>query len=120
MSRLEDTDSIKNAFEITGTFIERITAVCQGPNEANKWVELLSSDSNGSSMNLRASELSKNMSSSAISIPHPPPHVSTLGRIFEITSEEQQFEINSFCARIDINQASGGISEGFPSFVSEK
>lgn len=42
MNRLDDTETIKNAFEISGHLIERIVAVCQGPNEANKWVELLS------------------------------------------------------------------------------
>lgn len=42
VTRLEDTDTIKNAFEVCGPLIERITAVCQGPNEANKWVDLLS------------------------------------------------------------------------------
>lgn len=39
--RLEDTESIKNAFEIQGTLIEAIVAVCQGPAEADKWVDLL-------------------------------------------------------------------------------
>lgn len=39
--RLEDTESIKNAFEIQGTLIEAIVAVCQGPTEADKWVDLL-------------------------------------------------------------------------------
>lgn len=39
--RLEDTESIKNAFEIQGTLIEAIIAVCQGPAEADKWVDLL-------------------------------------------------------------------------------
>lgn len=39
--RLDDTDLIKNAFEIQGTLIEAIVAVCQGPAEADKWVDLL-------------------------------------------------------------------------------
>lgn len=42
VSRLDDKDSIKNAFEVSGPLIERIVAVCQGPNEANKWVDLIS------------------------------------------------------------------------------
>ncbi|XP_034667978.1 pneumococcal serine-rich repeat protein isoform X1 [Drosophila subobscura] len=42
--RLEDTDAIKNAFEISSPLIDRIVAVCQGPNEANKWVELLNAN----------------------------------------------------------------------------
>ncbi|XP_073827209.1 rho-type guanine nucleotide exchange factor isoform X3 [Musca autumnalis] len=43
VNRLEDSDTFKNAFEINSPLIERIIAVCQGPNEANKWVELLTS-----------------------------------------------------------------------------
>lgn len=39
--RLDDTETIKNAFEIQGTLIEAIVAVCQGPTEADKWVDLL-------------------------------------------------------------------------------
>lgn len=46
-SRLPDTEKIKNAFEITGPLIERIVAICQSANEANKWVELLSKNNLG-------------------------------------------------------------------------
>lgn len=46
-SRLQDTEKIKNAFEITGPLIERIVAICQSSNEANKWVELLSKNNLG-------------------------------------------------------------------------
>lgn len=75
VTRLDDTDSIKNAFEVSGPLIERITAVCQGPSEANKWVDLLSSDTVGG-VQVRLSDLSRNMSTSAVNIPQPPPHVS--------------------------------------------
>lgn len=68
MTRLDDTDTIKNAFEISGPLIERITAVCQGPSEANKWVELLSPDPI-SSFKPKSNESLKNMSSSAVSSP---------------------------------------------------
>ncbi|XP_058125964.1 rho guanine nucleotide exchange factor 7 [Anopheles ziemanni] len=79
VNRLEDTDQIKHAFEISGTLIDRIVAVCQGPNEANRWVELLSpkagsgseQTSGGSSVDLK-----RNVSSSAVNIPQPPPHMS--------------------------------------------
>lgn len=77
MNRLEDTDTIKNAFEVSGPLIERITAVCQGPNEANKWVELLSPTDTNTSTKSRSTELLKNMSNSAVSIPPTPSHVST-------------------------------------------
>lgn len=75
MNRLEDTDTMKNAFEISGPLIERITAVCQGPNEANKWVELLSPDPIVS-LKPKPNESAKNMSSSAVNIPPTPSHVS--------------------------------------------
>ncbi|XP_070504309.1 uncharacterized protein RtGEF isoform X2 [Chironomus tepperi] len=47
-ARLPDTEKIKNAFEINGPLIERIVAICQSTNEANKWVELLGKNSHGS------------------------------------------------------------------------
>ncbi|XP_055295327.1 uncharacterized protein LOC129565025 isoform X2 [Sitodiplosis mosellana] len=68
VNRLEDTETIKNAFEIGGPLIERITAVCQGPNEANKWVELLSPDPIAS-FKPKSNESLKNMSNSAMSSP---------------------------------------------------
>lgn len=45
--RLPDTETVKNAFEITGPLIEKILAICQSSNEANKWVELLGKNSPG-------------------------------------------------------------------------
>lgn len=45
--RLPDTDTVKNAFEITGPLLEKILAICQSANEANKWVELLGKSSPG-------------------------------------------------------------------------
>lgn len=68
VTRLEDTDTIKNAFEIDGPLIEKITAVCQGPNEANKWVELLSPDPIAS-FKPKSNESLKNMSNSPLSSP---------------------------------------------------
>lgn len=46
-NRLADTESIKNAFEISGPLIEKILAICQSSSEANKWVELLGKSSPG-------------------------------------------------------------------------
>ncbi|XP_053697149.1 rho guanine nucleotide exchange factor 7 isoform X1 [Sabethes cyaneus] len=75
--RLEDTDQIKNAFEISGTLIDRIVAVCQGPNEANKWVDLLNAKVNPTSSDGQpGKDLKRIVSSSAMSIPQPPPHMS--------------------------------------------
>ncbi|XP_050076787.1 uncharacterized protein LOC126563961 isoform X1 [Anopheles maculipalpis] len=78
VNRLEDTDQIKNAFEISGTLIDRIVAVCQGPNEANRWVELLSPKSGAIEQNSSAGavDMKRNVSSSAVNIPQPPPHMS--------------------------------------------
>uniref|UniRef100_A0A182UN66 Guanine nucleotide exchange factor n=1 Tax=Anopheles merus TaxID=30066 RepID=A0A182UN66_ANOME len=76
VNRLEDTDQLKNAFEISGTLIDRIVAVCQGPNEANRWVELLSPKSGTAEQgNTGAVDMKRNVSSSAVNIPQPPPHV---------------------------------------------
>nr|XP_022918711.1 uncharacterized protein LOC111427702 isoform X1 [Onthophagus taurus]XP_022918712.1 uncharacterized protein LOC111427702 isoform X1 [Onthophagus taurus] len=41
VTRLEDNDQFKNAFEINGPMIEKRIAVCQSRDEANHWVELL-------------------------------------------------------------------------------
>lgn len=68
VTRLEDTETIKNAFEISGPLIERITAVCQGPSEANKWVELLSPDP-VAPFKPKSNESLKNMTNSAVSSP---------------------------------------------------
>lgn len=56
---------IKNAFDVSGPLIEKITAVCQGPNEANKWVELLSMDAQKTKSN---DTQPRNMSNSAVGI----------------------------------------------------
>ncbi|XP_050085606.1 uncharacterized protein LOC126571284 isoform X2 [Anopheles aquasalis] len=77
VTRLEDTELIKNAFEISGTLIDRIVAVCQGPSEANRWVELLDSKSGGiadQQQQQQQVDLKRNVSSSAVNIPQPPPH----------------------------------------------
>ncbi|KAL1124744.1 hypothetical protein AAG570_001365 [Ranatra chinensis] len=41
VNKLEDTDSYKNAFEIVGPLIEKITAVCQTKDDQQKWVCML-------------------------------------------------------------------------------
>lgn len=42
VTKLEDTESRKNAFEIRGALIDSIVAVCQSNADAEKWVSLLS------------------------------------------------------------------------------
>ncbi|XP_053677504.1 uncharacterized protein LOC128727599 [Anopheles nili] len=76
VNRLEDTDQLKNAFEINGSLIDRIVAVCQGPSEANRWVQLLTprSCSITTEQQVATVDMKRNISSSAVNIPHPPPH----------------------------------------------
>lgn len=64
VNRLEDTDAIKNAFEISSPLIDRIVAVCQGPNEANKWVELL--NANNPSLPMGIKRQLSNLSNSSL------------------------------------------------------
>ncbi|XP_069357509.1 uncharacterized protein RtGEF isoform X2 [Maniola hyperantus] len=47
--KLDDTETRKNAFEISGPMIDRIVAVCQTRAEADNWVSLLQKHSNNSS-----------------------------------------------------------------------
>ncbi|CAH0603149.1 unnamed protein product [Chrysodeixis includens] len=49
VSKLEDTETRKNAFEIGGPMIDTIVAVCQTRAEADNWVSLLQKHSNTSS-----------------------------------------------------------------------
>uniref|UniRef100_A0A1B0EUT8 PH domain-containing protein n=1 Tax=Lutzomyia longipalpis TaxID=7200 RepID=A0A1B0EUT8_LUTLO len=73
VKRLEDSGTIKNAFELSAPLIERIVAVCQGPSEANKWVDLLSPFSN--SLRRPGVDLKRTIgSNSSVNAPHPPPH----------------------------------------------
>ncbi|XP_063699124.1 rho guanine nucleotide exchange factor 7 isoform X2 [Culicoides brevitarsis] len=81
VNRLPDSEQVKNAFEISGPLIERISVVCQGPAEANKWVELLSSN-NDAAKRRTGMELKRNISAGSVTgatPPTPPPH-STLAR----------------------------------------
>lgn len=75
---MEDSDTFKNAFEINSPLIDRIVAVCQGPNDANKWVELLTS-TNNVSMPIGIKRQLSNLSNASLGGAHistPPNHVS--------------------------------------------
>ncbi|KAI8114953.1 Rho guanine nucleotide exchange factor 7 [Lucilia cuprina] len=77
VNRLEDSDTFKNAFEINSPLIDRIVAVCQGPNDANKWVELLTSTN--VSMPIGIKRQLSNLSNASIGGAHistPPNHFS--------------------------------------------
>ncbi|XP_059080769.1 rho guanine nucleotide exchange factor 7-like isoform X2 [Tigriopus californicus] len=69
VNRLEDTETIKNAFEITGAMIDRIFVVCQSKPDSQFWVELLQSQI----------KHARKSSSSMQSYPTPPPHKSSFG-----------------------------------------
>jgi hypothetical protein len=67
--RLDDTNEIKNAFEISGQLIESILAVCQSSSDANKWVELLGKNNPGG-VDIRHDLKRSTAFSSAHNIPH--------------------------------------------------
>lgn len=72
-TRIEDTDTVKNAFEIGAPMIEKRIVICQSKQEADHWVELLSK-TQGSSRSSTSSQ--KVLPSQAQYVPQPPPHVS--------------------------------------------
>lgn len=81
VKRLEDMETIKNAFEITGPMIDSIFAVCQQPTEADKWVDLLMANM----MDKRRTtgvDLKRNVSTSSVNVPPPPPHVNITQSLF--------------------------------------
>ncbi|XP_049282388.1 uncharacterized protein LOC125763361 isoform X2 [Anopheles funestus] len=99
VNRLEDTDQIKNAFEISGTLIDRIVAVCQGPSEANRWVELLSPKSGViEQSSTGALDMKRNVSSSAVNIPQPPPH----------SSKQLALDSRGYSTRVSVCAYDGG------------
>ncbi|XP_067623629.1 rho guanine nucleotide exchange factor 7 isoform X3 [Eurosta solidaginis] len=93
VNRLEDSDTVKNAFEISGPLIERIVAVCQGPNEATKWVDLLNSANPSIPIGIKR-QLS-NLSNTSISAgsnghaPQPPPHMSPPANLGMLASSQR-------------------------------
>ncbi|XP_072396127.1 uncharacterized protein [Diabrotica undecimpunctata] len=77
VTRLEDNDQHKNAFEISAPMIDRRLVVCQNKEDADHWVELLRKQMPRSST---ASTVSQKVSpSQAQFVPQPPPHVNRRG-----------------------------------------
>lgn len=72
ITRLEDTDNYKNAFEITGHLIEKIVAICQSKDEANNWVDLLRRHTKGHH------KTPPPVGGNAENVPPPPPHMSPM------------------------------------------
>lgn len=76
VTRLEDNEQYKNAFEISAPMIDKRVAVCQSKEEADHWVELLRKQMPRSST---ASTISQKVApSQAQFVPQPPPHMSPL------------------------------------------
>ncbi|XP_045618829.2 rho guanine nucleotide exchange factor 7 isoform X1 [Procambarus clarkii] len=73
VSKLEDSDHHKNAFEISGPMVEHIVAVCQTRQDQLQWVEALSQHSRMA----RSSNFTPHKSS-LTSPPVPPAHSSSL------------------------------------------
>lgn len=81
MSRLEDNEQYKNAFEISAPMIDKRIAVCQSKEEADHWVELLRKQMPRSSTVSNVSQ--KVAPSQAQFVPQPPPHVSIIYTVSE-------------------------------------
>ncbi|XP_021703842.1 uncharacterized protein LOC5565906 isoform X2 [Aedes aegypti] len=102
VNRLEDSEQLKNAFEITGSLIDRIVAVCQGPNEANKWVDLLGAKLTGSVDGQPVKDMKRIVSSSAVNIPQPPPH------------SKEMLDSRGYCTRVSVCAYSQNFQQTFP------
>ncbi|XP_030240455.1 uncharacterized protein LOC108649466 isoform X1 [Drosophila navojoa] len=89
VNRLEDTDAIKNAFEISSSLIDRIVAVCQGPNEANKWVELL--NANNPSLPMGIKRQLSNLSNSSLG-----------GQQLNASHLNQHLDARGYCTRFSL------------------
>jgi len=75
VNRLEDTENIKNSFEVTGPMIERILVMCPTRTESLRWVEILRQQikcARTPPSNLSAA--SNTSSGTPTNHPLPPPH----------------------------------------------
>ncbi|XP_050300359.1 uncharacterized protein LOC126738917 isoform X2 [Anthonomus grandis grandis] len=72
--RLEDTESVKNAFEISAPMIDRRVVICQSRQEADHWVELLSKHVGSRVSTTSTNSGHKVLPSQAQYVPQPPPH----------------------------------------------
>ena len=69
VNRLEDTENVKNSYEITGPMIERIVVSCPTRTESLRWVEILRQQ-------IKCARTSVALSQNHQHMPLPPPHVS--------------------------------------------
>ncbi|XP_045521532.1 rho guanine nucleotide exchange factor 7 isoform X3 [Pieris brassicae] len=82
--KLDDTDSRKNAFEISGPMIDTIVAVCQTKAEADNWVSLLQKHSNINSPTHEANQ------------PHSLPHMAMSDSSSELSGLTNHKRSHSF------------------------
>ncbi|XP_030759645.1 rho guanine nucleotide exchange factor 7 isoform X2 [Sitophilus oryzae] len=77
VTRLEDTDGVKNAFDISAPMIDKRIVICQSREEADHWVEILTRQQ-GSRSSVSSTVSHKVLPSQAQYVPQPPPHASPL------------------------------------------
>ncbi|PNF17134.1 Rho guanine nucleotide exchange factor 7 [Cryptotermes secundus] len=78
VTKLEDTEAYKNAFEITGAMIERIIAVCQTKDDQHTWVEHLKQQIRTVRKSSMSSPSPATSPPPGKPQPLPPPHMSPL------------------------------------------
>ncbi|KAL1512950.1 hypothetical protein ABEB36_002449 [Hypothenemus hampei] len=76
--RLDDTDTLKNAFEISAPMIDKRVVICQSKQEADHWVDLLTHTQGSKNSNSISPVNQKVLPSQAQYVPQPPPHMSPL------------------------------------------
>ncbi|XP_030759616.1 uncharacterized protein LOC115885013 isoform X1 [Sitophilus oryzae] len=77
VTRLEDTDGVKNAFDISAPMIDKRIVICQSREEADHWVEILTRQQ-GSRSSVSSTVSHKVLPSQAQYVPQPPPHLASL------------------------------------------
>lgn len=83
--RLEDTDTIKNAFEISAPMIDKRVVICQSRQEADHWVDLLTKQQ-GPRTSTTSTASHKVSPSQVQYVPQPPPHTSPLVSALSLNS----------------------------------
>ncbi|KAH1004446.1 hypothetical protein HUJ05_005257 [Dendroctonus ponderosae] len=73
--RLEDTELLKNAFEISAPMIDKRVVICQSRQLADQWVDMLT-QTQGSRISVNSTTSHKALPSQAQHVLQPPPHVS--------------------------------------------
>ncbi|ENN71038.1 hypothetical protein YQE_12249, partial [Dendroctonus ponderosae] len=72
--RLEDTELLKNAFEISAPMIDKRVVICQSRQLADQWVDMLT-QTQGSRISVNSTTSHKALPSQAQHVLQPPPHV---------------------------------------------